>query len=286
MILEDLEENATKDNSENTFKCKFCDKSFQSRKTVAVHMKEYHPPTIKCKTCDDIFEKYSDLELHIQIIHESKGKYECDECNRVFVLKWRLNKHKESHNKVSKKCHYFNNMKICPFDNIGCMFEHVLAGKCKYGKKCSKKLCSFEHVESDTEQLNIEEKHLEEKFDEFTDNEQYEARMVLCDKMCKADLGYHRCEDEEFEALLGCDAANINEEFDDECKCTEYLPCENCERIFENYEELKAHFIKHHKRNELIQCIVENCDYAAKTVNILTMHIGVNHYELIQKKIA
>ena len=44
-----------------------------------------------------------------------------------------------------KKCHYFNNQKICPFEQIGCMFLHLPAGECRNSESCTMKLCSFEH---------------------------------------------------------------------------------------------------------------------------------------------
>ena len=48
-----------------------------------------------------------------------------------FYLKWRLEKHMTGHEKLdSKFCHYFNNNKTCPFEQIGCMFKHAKSRKC------------------------------------------------------------------------------------------------------------------------------------------------------------
>ena len=44
-----------------------------------------------------------------------------------------------------------------------------------------------------------QEKELEEKFEKLTSNEQHEARMILCDKLCKAYHGYNRCTDEDYQ---------------------------------------------------------------------------------------
>ena len=46
--------------------------------------------------------------------------------------------------------------------------------------------------------------------------------MILCDYLCKADIGKHGCEDEEYEALIDLDAANIYDEFDSELIDGEY----------------------------------------------------------------
>ena len=80
--------------------------------------------------------------------HVSSEKFQCGKCHKTFVLKWRLSKHQEIHDNLSvKKCHYFNNKKFCPFEEIGCMFEHALSGNCKHEEKCTKSLCSFQHGE-------------------------------------------------------------------------------------------------------------------------------------------
>ena len=139
---------------------------------------------MKCKSCEEIFEKNSDLEDHIELKHEQKEKYECDKCDKTFVLKWRLTKHQRNHSSSkSKKCHFFNNKKPCPFEKIGCMFDHVVSEQCFFGRKCLNNLCSYQH-ENEVE-IEEHEKVLSDKFDELTFKEQNESRMILCDKLCK-----------------------------------------------------------------------------------------------------
>ena len=116
-----------------------------------MHFKKDHQQEIKCKLCKNSFEKYSDLEIHIKAKHETYRKYECEPCGKTFALRWRLRKHLAIHTSSNtKKCHYFNNKKSCPYEEIGCMFEHILSEMCKYGKSCSKKLCSYQHELDDT----------------------------------------------------------------------------------------------------------------------------------------
>ena len=40
-----------------------------------------------------------------------------------------------------KPCHYYNNEKLCPYDELGCKFLHSVADKCKFGQKCKRRLC-------------------------------------------------------------------------------------------------------------------------------------------------
>ena len=47
--------------------------------------------------------------------------------------------------KKSKHCHYFNNCDVCPFEELGCKFLHILSGKCKFEDLCNKRLCAYQH---------------------------------------------------------------------------------------------------------------------------------------------
>ena len=63
----------------------------------------------------------------------------------VFV-KWRLKKHMNIHSSPDvQACHFFNNNKTCPYEDLGCMFAHMVSGMCKFGKFCNNRLCSFQH---------------------------------------------------------------------------------------------------------------------------------------------
>ena len=42
-------------------------------------------------------------------------------------------------------CHYYNNMKVCPFEEIGCMFRHAKSNKCWVKEFCKNKLCQYAH---------------------------------------------------------------------------------------------------------------------------------------------
>ena len=110
-------------------------------------MKKVHPRKIICKLCDETFKENCDLEEHINLHHGSTEKFDCKDCGKTFVLKWRLQKHEENHiNSNIKKCHYFNNNKDCPYEKIGCMFAHSPSEMCIHGKSCKNLLCSYQHT--------------------------------------------------------------------------------------------------------------------------------------------
>ena len=111
------------------------------------------------------------------------------------------------------------------------MFDHILSGPCEFGSTCVFNLCPFQHV-PDIDKI---ERELRDKFDKYSWKEQYEAKMVVCDVFCNGPMGKHRCDDEEFEALIGLDALNATEDYDSDCNKTEYLPCEKCDECFKEY---------------------------------------------------
>ena len=144
----DTDINSVKEILQIANKCDICERAFTTKKKLKKHIQETHPTKIECQTCDKVFTKNCELELHIKNQHEVK-EYTCDSCDKTFVLKWRLLKHQENHkNPTWTKCHYFNNEKDCPYEEIGCMFAHEASEICKFGPMCSNKLCSYQHTTS------------------------------------------------------------------------------------------------------------------------------------------
>ena len=161
------------DKKEN--KCTMCGLDFNSKNRLKKHKIELHAKPIKCQNCDKMFMKNCELELHIRSKHEEVKDYKCDLCDKRFVLKWRMVKHQESHRDPGrKKCHYFNNRKTCPFDELGCMFAHETSEVCRFDKICKNKLCPFQHTEQE-KQNNDKEKEVETKeADKFNITDNYD----------------------------------------------------------------------------------------------------------------
>lgn len=80
---------------------------------------------VQCNLCDWKFENISSLEKHIKRHHEDYQTYNCDNCGKKFVTKWRLQKHEKMHTNVkTKQCWFFRFRIMCPFDELGCKFGH------------------------------------------------------------------------------------------------------------------------------------------------------------------
>ena len=75
--------------------------------------------------------------------------------------------HMKNHsNKWVKKCHYFNNNLVCPFEEMGCMFLHEDSVICKFGEKCSINFCSYKH-----RKVGDDEDKYDEKIEENDESE-------------------------------------------------------------------------------------------------------------------
>ena len=65
-----------------------------------------------CNVCQRRFNRHVDLENHIRSSHAKHQVYQCDQCEKSFVLRWRLKKHMNLHTKKNiQPCHYFSNNK-------------------------------------------------------------------------------------------------------------------------------------------------------------------------------
>ena len=75
--------------------------------------------------------------------HDDVEIFECDECPKKIMFQWRMKKHMEGHIKTKVKCHYFNNGKRCPYEDVGFMFAHETAKLCKFRENCTKEKCQL-----------------------------------------------------------------------------------------------------------------------------------------------
>ena len=163
-LLKTRENNTDQVKSHN---CSKCDQTFTSRKSLKKHIADNHASRISCKLCDEAFSKNFELELHIKSDHASPEIFQCEVCDKTFVLKWRLDKHKRNHSdQKRKRCPYFNNNLVCPFSDLGCMFEHAPSVKCMFDNKCSVKLCQYQHSKSESNRSCSKKKTDEEKAEE------------------------------------------------------------------------------------------------------------------------
>ena len=107
-----------------------CKQSLQRHTLVA------HPTEEKCPHCEQCFKTGLELERHMNENHETNA-LKCKQCKAKFFMKWRLRKHMIAHTSVkTQNCHFFNNDRICPYELIGCKFNHQFLEYCKFAEGC------------------------------------------------------------------------------------------------------------------------------------------------------
>ena len=144
--IENLERNKKKETIINNLKCRKCELNFETRRDLKEHISTDHVQRSKCQSCDKMFTKRYDLEVHMKNEHTTTEDFKCNICDKTFILEWRMLMHKKNHdNKWVKKCYYFNNNLVCPFEEMGCMFLHKNSVMCRFGEKCTKNLCPYRH---------------------------------------------------------------------------------------------------------------------------------------------
>ena len=129
-----------------------CDKTLKVNTNLKEHTKPMHPKTYECKICDKTFTESWKMEEHLEH-HGIERPFKCSICEKGFYMKWRMEKHTRDHRVDIKFCHYFNNDKPCPYDEVGCKFKHETAPECRCNLKCTFKLCQFTHTTKKGEEV-------------------------------------------------------------------------------------------------------------------------------------
>ena len=73
-------------NSNEVFKCRKCDYTSSSKKSLRKHVIDQHPAKIQCDSCDENFETNFDLETHVEDKHQAKKNFRCEVFNKDFYL--------------------------------------------------------------------------------------------------------------------------------------------------------------------------------------------------------
>ena len=249
--------------------CKECGESFPSKRDLTDHIKNIHPKKYSCKMCVQSFSESWSLELHSKS-HEEIVPFKCGICDQEFYVKWRLKKHVLSHEKKGKFCHFFNNGKICPFQEIGCKFKHEVSNNCRYDEKCHIKLCQFKHS-TNFKEVNDKETDWYSKYNNMDENQQWDVGEEICMNICWG--GSHKCmnHDDDNE-LLGVDVVKIRDDYEN-CRRDKFH-CEKCEYSSTKMEEVKNHFIINHEKE--YSCW--ECEGNFSTITEFKKHYGSFHY--------
>ena len=203
--------------------CRVCGEKVRNKSQLKVHIREVHPKTYNCRNCEETFDECWKMEKHLKL-HEDARKFNCKVCGKDFHTAWRLKKHTESHTKVEKFCHYFNNGKMCPYDDLGCMFKHEDSDKCKYETYCNFNLCQYKHNEN-----NIIIEEIDEKVESNDDVDS----IVDSESESESD-------NDNDDALTDNDASDFEEVNDLEIEQSQYNDCNGCSKILTTNNSYKC----------------------------------------------
>ena len=146
-------------------------------------------------------------------------------------------------------------------------------------------LCQFTHTDTEDNIKN----ELSNKFYKLTEMEIAESKEVFCDIYCNRGYDSHRCSEEDNKAFIDCDMKNIVDLFKNDDDLEEipvtHFPCEKCDEMFDTCDKLKKHFEKNHTPDESVKCRLKECGFSTKTIDVLIMHIGVDHLDIVRRKL-
>ena len=97
------------------------------------------------------------LRLHFANFKQSK--YYQDFYKRYVYSKESENKkHLENHmDEMTKFCHYFNNFKVCPYEEFVCQFKREESDECTFQGMCRNRLWQYRHHESERKAKEVAE---------------------------------------------------------------------------------------------------------------------------------
>ncbi len=96
-------------NEPDKIECTQCNKTFDSKRKCARHIKRVHTKKKKphkCTKCNKAFVRKRDCEIHIQSVHTNKRLFGCRRCSKRFFTLNNLRHHeRQTHDKI-KNCHH------------------------------------------------------------------------------------------------------------------------------------------------------------------------------------
>ena len=118
---------------------------------------------------------------------------------------------------MGKYCHYYNNGKLCPYFEVGCMFKHEESEKCNFDKQCRFTLCQYKHT-ANGERLEVIEKQSVQVAVDETDIE-------------SDDDGEEYDEDSEDDSLTDNETTDYEKITENELEQNQYNDCGGCSKI-------------------------------------------------------
>ena len=181
-------------------KCETCDQQFNQISDLKKHAKTHNlrRGPFECKTCERSFNEEWKLEAHIK----TYKLYSCEECDKQFKNQDTKEKHVDiAHGNSKLYCCFFNNGVECLF-NTECVFLHEHSGPCKFGKKCERINCMFQHKTDENKDARDDTSN---KDDDNDDIVEIKIGKEKNDKIVDIDNDFNEEQDDDDNDLVDCD---------------------------------------------------------------------------------
>ena len=119
------------------FRCGECQEEFVKQNSITRHRKTHNLKKgrvliLKCDLCERTFDENRKLNAY----RKNPVIYKCNQCEKSFICQEIKEKHIQiSHKNVKLFCNYFNNYRVCPFEDKY-IFLHEESENCKYFEIC------------------------------------------------------------------------------------------------------------------------------------------------------
>ena len=282
---------------EDESQCDLCEIKFSSKGLLKQHKREIHGRDLECKYCDEKFKQVWMLEVHLKL-HKDAEDFECNVCKKTFQSKWRLSKHKDMHNNLNtKRCHYFNNEKLCPYQEVGCMFLHEPSEVCRFGSICTNRFCPFQHKSLERKKDEVNQKNVDEKSSENLQKKSKQNDSVVKENMNDLIIkAFEKDADDHFSVNKDCGLNNEGQKCS-RCKFITHsmgvlrMHEKKSHKVFNNFEKIVDGFKFDNKKyvevlsamyngKELYKHECENCDFKTHSAGLLKLHETNTHEEI------
>ena len=178
------------------------------------------------------------MEVHSKS-HDHILPLKCNICDKEFYVNWRLKKHILSHDLNLKFCHFYNNGKNCPYEDVGCKFKHKEAKSCRFDENCDKKLCQFKHSQN---KQKLKENNLSKNNTERVDDLEKEDTIYEDDQLT--------VKEKEFELYVKTSFRRV---FDYVLQNKKHTPCYFCDYVSKSQilkigaDEISDHLEEEHQ---------------------------------------
>ena len=106
----------------NQHSCDVCNKTFATASLLRRHQHIHNGTRYPCTLCNKTFSRTDRLKTHIREQHEGKQRdFKCDECQKVFLWKGDMMKHKQIHLGTRYPCTFCDKT----FSRAGYLKKHI-----------------------------------------------------------------------------------------------------------------------------------------------------------------